>query len=112
MTVSGRCIDDMNQQQNDLLNAVTPFGLLPERIAFIDELIARGGPEPHEYAAFTAWVEQMGEDVATGVLSRTDCLRIAEATVGRHLAGTMWHSVLSKPHGYHGDFETIDGIYT
>ena len=43
-------------------NKVAPNNLSPERMAFIDGLIAVGGPEPHEYAAFTAWIETLAED--------------------------------------------------
>lgn len=43
-----------------------------ERLAFIEKLIDRGGPEPAEYDAFTAWTDALANDVSNGRLAVDD----------------------------------------
>jgi SAM-dependent methyltransferase len=90
--------------------APTPH-LSPERTKFIEELIARGGPEPREYAAFMAFVDAMAADIASGVVRAADAEVFWRELTEQNFRGTAQAHALLKPHGYHGDYEIIDIIY-
>ena len=83
-----------------------------ERLVFIEHLIARGGPEAAEYEAFTAWIDAMADDVSTGTLSVNDLRSFWRQVTQHAFKGTAQADVVLQPHGYHGDFEIIDAIYT
>lgn len=87
-------------------------GISIERIAFIEGLVAQGGPKPTEYDAFTAWTNAMADDVSKGRLAVDDLLSFWHKLTQQVFRGTVQGDVVLKPHGYHGDFETIDAIYT
>ena len=87
-------------------------GVFPVELrCYVEDLVARGGPEPHEYAEFSGWIDRVAEAVASGVFTKDDVLAMARDLVGRELRGTFWSHVLFKPHGYAGDFEIIDAMY-
>ena len=78
---------------------------------FIDELIARGGPESHEYAAFTAFVDAMAADIASGAMAAAEAEVFWRELTEQNFRGTAQAHALLAPHGYHGDYEIIDIIY-
>ena len=78
---------------------------------FIETLIARGGPEPQEYAALTAWVEAIAEDVKSGRTSAEQVSSMWLALTRQHFRGSLQGLAAEAPHGYHGDFEIIDAIH-
>ena len=92
-------------------NAASANNLPPGRMAFIDELIARGGPEPHEYAAFTAWIETLAEDVKAGRAAAHAVGAMWRELTRRYFRGTLQGLVVERAHGYHGDFEFIDAVH-
>lgn len=83
-----------------------------ERLVFIKELIERGGPEPVEYEAFTAWTDALADDVSNGSLSVDDVRSFWRELTQRSFKGTAQADVVLQPYGYYGDFEIIDAIYT
>jgi len=87
-------------------------GLPPERMGFICDLIARGGPEPHEYEALTAWIDTLAADVGSGAVTREAVAAMWRDFTRQHFRGTLQGLVVEKPHGYHGDFEFIDGVHS
>ena len=87
-------------------------GISAERLVFVEELIARGGPDPAEYGAFTAWTDALADDVSDGRLLADDVRSFWREVTQRSFKGTLQADVVLQPHGYHGDFEIIDAIYT
>lgn len=76
------------------------------------ELIASGGPMPHEYALLNRALRQLGDTVRAKVINREDVLAYSHDITSRHLEGTMQARALGKKYGYSGDFEIIEAIYT
>jgi SAM-dependent methyltransferase len=83
----------------------------PERLAFISDLVGRGGPEPQEYAAFTGWVDALAEDVNSGRTTAEAVFTFWRNLTREYFRGSLQGMVVEIPHGYHGDFEVIDGIH-
>ena len=92
-------------------NDPMPTGLPPERSVFIHNLIAGGGPEPHEYAALTAWIDALADDVKTERVTAGAVATMWRELTQQHFRGTLQGLVVETPHGYHGDFEFIDGVH-
>ena len=92
-------------------NDPMPNGLPPERLVFIHALIERGGPEPHEYAAVTAWIDALAGDVKVGRVKADVVSEMWRELTRQHFRGTLQGLVVETPHGYHGDFEFIDGVH-
>ncbi|HET6569415.1 MAG TPA: class I SAM-dependent methyltransferase [Rhodothermales bacterium] len=90
----------------------TGVSRLEERIRYIESMVANGGPDPSEYAAFGVWLKEVDEDLRAGYMSRAD-LSVLRRAFGEALSSeTLQGFSYSKPHGYSGDFEIIDRIYT
>lgn len=85
---------------------------MDQHIAYIEKLVSKGGPTPSEYDAFDHWLGKVAEERRQGRLSDQDLevLRSAfqEALSPKTLQGFSY----VKPHGYTGDFEIIDRMYT
>lgn len=85
---------------------------MDQHIAYVEKLVAEGGPDPSEYEAFDQWLRKLAEERREGKLSEEDLeiLRSAfsEALTTKTLQGFSYE----KPHGYTGDFEIIDRMYT
>lgn len=92
-------------------NNPMPAGLPPERTVFIHDLIAGGGPEPHEYAALTAWIDALADDVKGERVTAGAVATMWRDLTQQHFRGTLQGLVVETPHGYHGDFEFIDGVH-
>ncbi len=101
----------MTLHESSLPESLISSGVPPERLAFIEELIARGGPEPDEYPAFTAWIDALAEDVKAGRQTAEAVGAMWSELTRRHFRGTLQGFAAEAPRGYHGDFEIIDGIY-
>lgn len=86
-------------------------GVPSERRAFIDKIVSRHGPEPHEYRDFTAWVDALADDVKAGRTSENAVFDFWRDLTKRHFQGSLQGLVVEIPHGYHGDFEVIDAIH-
>lgn len=82
-----------------------------DEINFIQQLIARGGPEPEEYSSLDAWFTRIHGLVCTGVFAKADLLGLREAFGDAMSPATLQGFVCAQPHGYAGDFEIIDRIY-
>ena len=96
----------MDQNSHSVLKSLPPH-LLP----YIEDLIARGGPEPEEYDTLNSWIQSVDREVNAGNIS-TESVRdywrhISETFLG----GTLQSHVVKCPRGYHGDFEIIDHTY-
>lgn len=85
---------------------------LDQHIAYIEKLVAKGGPDPSEYNAFDRWLSKVAEERRKRELSKRD-LEVLRSAFGEALTRkTLQGFSYVKPHGYAGDFEIIDRIYT
>lgn len=78
---------------------------------FIEQLVAKGGPEPEDYQVLDEWVSRVHNEVATGLVSESELLALRDSFGDALSPATMQGFALRKPHGYAGDFEIIDRIY-
>ena len=77
--------------------------LQKEAVKFLSELVEKGGPEPHEYQAFTDIVNHLKPE-------QIDPFReIIKPSLNEN---TLIGHGFVKPYGYPGDFHLIHNIYT
>ncbi len=85
---------------------------MKEHIAFLAEYIDKGGPDETERPLVDQWIES----VSTAIQNQTFSLDEIEhfyQFFGKSLPiETMYGLSYHKPHGYPGDFEIIDKIFT
>lgn len=82
---------------------------LRDRIA---ELVASGGPTPAEYEGYSLLVDRFHAATGSGHVSEQDRLTVLGAFGDAVSLDTIQGMVAQKPHGYAGDYEVIDRIYT
>jgi extracellular factor (EF) 3-hydroxypalmitic acid methyl ester biosynthesis protein len=82
-----------------------------ERMTFITQVVEKGGPEPHEYEAFTSWVNALAADIKEGRTTEDAVYALWLDLTRQYFRGSLQGLVVEIPHGYHGDFEVIDGIH-
>ncbi len=89
-----------------------PLITLTEFVQNLDRLVSTGGPGESEYRTIDEQLALLYVAVQNAEVSKADVLaavrRIPEFT---DPSGTQGHGLI-KPHGYAGDFEIIDRIYT
>jgi extracellular factor (EF) 3-hydroxypalmitic acid methyl ester biosynthesis protein len=78
----------------------------------VQGIIDRGGPTLDEYQSLDSWLFEADRLVKEGCTNRQELQRIWLDQGDTFLWGTMQGFALLKPHGYAGDFEMIDRIYT
>ncbi len=84
---------------------------MEHHIAFLKELVKKGGPDSSEYHELTGWFETLHTEFKNGLLSEND-LRLLRDEMGEALSIlTLQGFVYTKPHGYPGDYEIIEKIY-
>ena len=86
-------------------------GITAEFAAYVADLVQRGGPRDGEDSGFTSWVDRFDKAKQKGIVSETDRLEVLEAFGDAVSLDTMQGMVVQQPHGYAGDYETIDRIY-
>ncbi len=84
---------------------------MEHHLAFVRELVKKGGPDSSEYREFSDWVKTVHMELETGVLNEAD-LKNLRSELGEALSIlTLQGFVYNKPHGYPGDYEIIEKIY-
>ena len=78
---------------------------------FIEQLVARGGPRPDEYAALDEWVRRVYGQFIRGAISEPEVADLRKCFGDALSPSTMFGFALRKPHGYAGDFEIMDRAY-
>ena len=79
---------------------------------YISTLVEKGGPSPNEYGELNNFFKKLGIQVKTGKITRGEINSELWGLLGDACSQkTMQGIVARKPHGYAGDFETIDKIY-
>ena len=86
--------------------------LLDRHVAYIEKMVAQGGPAPPDYAGFQRWLSEVAAQHRTGRLSKHDIKTIRAAFQEALSMETLQGFSYLKPHGYTGDFEIIDRMYT
>jgi extracellular factor (EF) 3-hydroxypalmitic acid methyl ester biosynthesis protein len=76
------------------------------------DFVTKGGPLPPEYGVLNRAIRHLGDALRAGVVGRTELLTYVQETTLRYLPQTMQAEALERKHGYSGDFEIIDHIYT
>ena len=85
---------------------------MKQRIAYIEKMVQRGGPTQRDYEELEAWFRETMADHWRAVLTLDDIHTLWTAFGEAFTPKTMQGFVVRKPHGYHGDWEIIDRIYT
>lgn len=79
---------------------------------YIVSLVTNDGPEPNQYEELNQWFQTVGRMVQTGNITRAQIREMWHTFGEAFSVNTMQGFVVNKPHGYAGDFEIIDKIYT
>lgn len=79
---------------------------------FVQTMVSQGGPEVSDYADLDAVIHEVAALRAAGDLGDEELLALVKAFGPAFSAKTMQGFAFQKPHGYAGDFEIIDRIYT
>lgn len=87
-------------------------GQLGSMVDLMSDLIEAGGPKPEDYAGLNRAIRRLGDEARAGIVPAETVKKFAAELTSRHLTGTMQGLALAKPHGYSGDFEIIDRIYS
>ena len=78
---------------------------------YIVSLIESGGPEPSQYKDLNKWFKSVSLSIGK-TITRSDIRNQWSIFQDAFSVDTMQGFVVQKPHGYAGDFEIIDRIYT
>lgn len=96
---------------------MNPFAFLQttadvDALDYLQELIDRGGPEPHEFAELNGFIDELSAAVAQSNHPEAETATLRGAFGNDFLLSTLHGHVLRRPYGYAGDFSVIDKIYT
>jgi len=84
---------------------------MKRHLAFMKELVTKGGPDSSEYQELTDWLGTVRKELNNGKLTKKD-IQLLRDEMGEALSIlTLQGFVFSKPHGYPGDYEIIEKIY-
>ncbi|MCY1292519.1 Methyltransferase domain protein [compost metagenome] len=79
---------------------------------YIQQLVAAGGPEPQQYAELDGWFQRINAQRAAGVLSADRVKALWPAFGEAFSLDTVQGFAALKPHGYPGDFEIMERLYS
>ena len=88
------------------------FAGLNMLIEHLMDTIESDGPLPENYASLNRLIRRLGDDVRAGLIASEAVQGAIQEITERHFAGTLQAQARAKHHGYSGDFEMIDAIYT
>lgn len=78
---------------------------------FAESLVAKGGPDPEDYADLDAWFAEIGDHLRCDGFTQDETKKLIQTFGDAFSVETIQGHVFRKPHGYAGDFEIIDRIY-
>lgn len=80
---------------------------------YIRELVGKGGPVPDDYDELNAFFVRLGDQKRVEIANGKEINRELWQLLGDAVSlQTLQGKVAIKPHGYAGDYEIIDKIYT
>lgn len=79
---------------------------------FLKHLVDQGGPDAEDFYDLDAWIAEIAEQARNGRLTTDDLARLREVLGEANSVETMQGFCFQKPHGYTGDYELIDRMYT
>jgi len=81
-------------------------------LSYFDNLAKKDGPDPVDFEELNAWYQTIGDQIRKGFFSREEIKVIRDSYGEIFSEKTLQGFAVKKPHGYAGDFEIIDRIYT
>lgn len=81
-------------------------------LQFVEHYVRKGGPEPHEYEILDRWFNEQEAQRQSDNLKEEEVRQVRQIFGDVMTVQTMQGFVFQKPHGYAGDYEIIDKIYT
>ncbi len=82
-----------------------------QHLDYITDLVAKGGPDYHDYSEFDTWLNDVHQNYRSGIYSQTELNTLRSAFSEALSTATMQGHSFQKPFGYPGDFQVIDKIY-
>ncbi len=82
------------------------------QIDYISKLVQKGGPAPSEWSNYQQWLDKTISSIKKHRYKISDIYLFYEAYGDALSIDTMQGFCLRKPHGYVGDFEIIERIYS
>lgn len=79
---------------------------------YLKNLVEKGGPDVQDYYGLDAWLAEIAEHARNGALPAGDLVRLRGVLGEAISVETIQGFVFQKPHGYAGDYELIDRMYT
>lgn len=83
-----------------------------EFAVYVHDLVVRGGPLESEYGEFTRRVREFDKAKRDGLVAKEDEQAVLDAFGDAVSVDTIQGFTAQRPHGYWGDYEVIDRIYT
>lgn len=80
--------------------------------SMIRTLVAAKGPKPSEYEDLSARILQLQVSVQRGEITRTEIIEVLNLFPDQFSEKTLQGCALRKPHGYAGDYEMMEKIYS
>src|SRR4051812_6785552 len=82
-----------------------------ESISFLQNVIAKGGPETMEYEELNKIFDHLSREFKAGKITEQALHLLQEGFGDECLENTLHGHIKTKPYGYAGDFMIIDKIY-
>lgn len=82
-----------------------------ESISFLQQIIAKGGPEKIEYDSLNKIFDHLSHDYKAGKMSQDELELLQQGFGDECMENTLHGHIKTKPYGYAGDFMIIDKIY-
>lgn len=78
----------------------------------LEKMVAANGPLPHEYQDLTNLILRLEEGVREGLIAQGDIRDVLDEFPDPFSEKTLQGRALRKPHGYAGDYEMMESIYS